>query len=200
MMKLFLNQTSPYARVVRIILLEKNLIDQTELCWCDPWSDDETLIDENPASKIPTLKTHSGTAISETLLIVSYLNDLTPENNLIPSYRKEQVYHLAGLGQALMDASFSTVIARKYSEKKEDDSVLGNRRKKVITRTLKRLENNIDHYFEDDLSLGEIIIAVALDYLVFRLPELNIGLHYPKLDQWRKTILQSKHFENTAFE
>lgn len=199
MMKLFLNQTSPYARVIRILLLEKNLAEQTELCWRDPWSDDEHLLNENPACKIPTLVTASGIPISETLLIASYLNDLVSEHNLIPSDRKEQVYHLAGLGQGLMDASFSTVISRKHSGKEEDNSVLGTRRQRVIARTLKQLENNVENYFEDKQSLGEIMIAVALEYLVFRLPELDIAQEYPKLEAWRKTIIQSEHFRKTTF-
>ena len=199
MMKLFLNRTSPYARVIRIVLLEKGLTDQTELCWCDPWNDDEQLLNENPASKIPTLVTESGIPISESLLIASYLNELVPENNLVPSDRKEQVYHLAGLGQGLMDASFTTVIDRKFSGGEENRSVPGERRLKAISRTLERLEANIENAFSAELSLGEIIVTVALDYLAFRLPELNMAQHYPQLENWRKTVIENKYFTMTAF-
>ncbi|MBE0509057.1 MAG: glutathione S-transferase, partial [Marinospirillum sp.] len=34
-MKLFLNATSPYARFVRVVALEKGL--KPELVWVDPW-------------------------------------------------------------------------------------------------------------------------------------------------------------------
>ena len=40
-MELYLNATSPYARLVRIVLLEKGLMNAVTLKWCDPWADDE---------------------------------------------------------------------------------------------------------------------------------------------------------------
>ena len=43
-MELYLNATSPYARLVRIVLLEKGLADAVTLKWCDPWADDAELL------------------------------------------------------------------------------------------------------------------------------------------------------------
>ncbi|BBI63175.1 hypothetical protein HSBAA_44810 [Vreelandella sulfidaeris] len=46
-MELYLNATSPYARLVRIVLLEKGLADAVTLKWCDPWADDADLLKAN---------------------------------------------------------------------------------------------------------------------------------------------------------
>ncbi|MGI9274029.1 MAG: glutathione S-transferase [Endozoicomonas sp.] len=199
-MKLFLNTTSPYARVIRIFLQERGLSDCVELVWCDPWSDDEQLLRENPVGKIPALVTDSGIPISESLLIANYLNDLGQGQNLIPIDRKDAIYHLTGLGQGLMDASFTTVISRKYSGNEEDSQVLGQRRQRAIQRTLQRLEGNIDQHSDTALSLGDIVVAVALDYLLFRLPELDSANQFPGLEAWRKNITQRPSFESTAFK
>ena len=43
-MQLYLNTSSAYARVVRVCLYEKQLIERTELCWCDPWAADSELV------------------------------------------------------------------------------------------------------------------------------------------------------------
>ena len=68
-MELYLNATSPYARLVRIVLLEKGLMDAVTLKWCDPWADDADLLKANPAGRIPALVTEDGTTLSESMLI-----------------------------------------------------------------------------------------------------------------------------------
>ncbi|WP_198534604.1 glutathione S-transferase N-terminal domain-containing protein [Salinivibrio kushneri] len=58
-MELYLNTTSPYARVVRICAIEKQL-DDVKLIWVDPWADDNALLTANPNGKIPVLVTDRG--------------------------------------------------------------------------------------------------------------------------------------------
>ena len=200
MMKLFLNSSSPYARAVRIVLLEKGLSDIVKLCWCDPWGEEEPLLRENPASKIPVLITSSGLPISESLLIADYLDGLRQESSLIPQSRKDEIYHLTGLGQSLMDAAFSTVIAQKHQNDEKPLSFLGQRRLRAIERTLQRLEGSMVHLSATTPCLGDIVIAVALDYLQFRLPELNLAHHWPELEIWRTNITQRDSFKNTSFQ
>ena len=120
-MKLFLNKTSPYARAVRILMLEKGLEDRVELCWCDPWNDDAQLLEANPVGRVPVLITDSGTSISESLLIAFYIDSL---NSQLSSDNKEDNLHLAGVGQGLMEAAFALVISRKYIDEGDNESVL----------------------------------------------------------------------------
>ncbi|MGO2880852.1 MAG: glutathione S-transferase N-terminal domain-containing protein, partial [Halomonas sp.] len=114
-MELYLNATSPYARLVRIVLLEKGLSDAVTLKWCDPWADDPALLKANPAGRIPALVTEEGTTLSESMLIAIYLDSAYPEKPMLPLSRLAEVMHLAGLGQNLMEAAFTTVIARKHN-------------------------------------------------------------------------------------
>lgn len=199
-MKLLLNATSPYARMARIVMLERGLEDQVELCWSDPWSEDEYLFSQNPLGRIPTLVTASGVAICESHLIAEYFNGLGEGKSLIPEHRKEAVLHLAGLGQGLMEASFSSVISRKYLDENANHSVLSDLRWKAIQRTLTHLEQGIERYSRrDELTVGDITIAVALDYIEFRLSELGAAKEYPTLEAWRSNIAQRVSFTDTAF-
>ena len=136
----------------------------------------------NPAGRVPVLVTENETAISESLLIASYIESLTNES---PVSSEEEVMHLAGVGQGLMEASFSLVISRKYIDEGDEESVLTKRRYAIIERSLQHLEDTIDRYHDDEASMGGIIVAVALEYLSFRLPELLVDKHYPVLSAWK---------------
>ena len=199
-MELYLNATSPYARLVRIVLLEKGLADTVTLKWCDPWADDAELLKANPAGRIPALVTEEGTTLSESMLIAVYLDSVSPNPPMLPAASRGDVLHLAGLGQNLMDAAFTTVIARKHYGYEIDESELGQRRSRAIQRLLKQLNNELGEKQQaSNVNLGEIAIAVALDYLAFRLPEVNWKEEYPRLLAWHAGVTARGSFQETAF-
>ncbi|WP_136064004.1 glutathione S-transferase N-terminal domain-containing protein [Modicisalibacter radicis] len=199
-MELYLNATSPYARVARIVLLEKGLADTVTLRWCDPWADDDGLLAVNPVGRIPALVTDDGTTLSESLLIAHYLDTLGGGEPVLPAARLGQTLHLAGLGQGLTDAAFTTIIARKHQGAEADASVLGQRRWRAIQRTLDRLEREVDaRPIPAAVTLGEITVAVALDYLTFRLPEVDWPKERPQLTAWHARITEGESFRQTRF-
>ncbi|CAO1666332.1 Glutathione S-transferase [Halomonas sp. NYA30] len=199
-MELYLNATSPYARLVRIVLLEKGLADAVTLKWCDPWADDVDLLKANPAGRIPALVTEEGTQLCESMLIAVYLDSVSPNPPMLPAASLGNVLHLAGLGQNLMDAAFTTVIARKHFGNGVDDSELGQRRSRAIQRLLNQLNSELGETPQPStINLGEIAIAVALDYLAFRLPEVNWEEEYPQLQAWHAGVIARESFQQTAF-
>lgn len=197
-MQLYLNATSPFARFARIVALEKKLESELELIWCDPWSDQAELLQHNPHSRIPVLIT-DGEAISESSLIAIYLNQLQSEPQLLPAQKQAKVLGLLGLGQGLMEAAFSRVINAKYLSQEAQNSVLAQRREKAIQRSLAKLEEELASSTDLALNLGFIAIAVALDYIDFRLPELEIDSNFPALKAWRQGLAQRPSFTSTAF-
>lgn len=198
-MQLYLNATSPYARLVRIVLIEKGLADAVTLKWCDPWADDPALLKANPAGRIPALVTEEGTTLSESMLIAIYLDSAYPEKPVLPPSHLGEVLHIAGLGQNLMEAAFTTVIARKHNGNEVDNSVLGARRLRAIQRLLNQLNSELGEAPADAINLGEIAVAVALDYLAFRLPEVAWREEYPQLQTWHGRLVNHVSFQQTAF-
>ena len=199
-MELYLNATSPYARLVRIVLLEKDLAGAVTLKWCDPWADDAELLKANPAGRIPALVTQEGTTLSESMLIAVYLDSVSPNPPMLPAASLGEALHLAGLGQNLMDAAFTTVIARKHYGSEIDESELGQRRSRAIQRLLTQLNSELGEKQQaSTINLGEITIAVALDYLAFRLPEVNWKEEYPRLQAWHAGVINRASFQQTAF-
>lgn len=199
-MELYLNATSPYARLARIVLLEKGLAESVTLKWCDPWADDADLLEANPAGRIPALVTEEGIRLSESLLIAVYLDGVRPNKPMIAQDSLGEVLHLAGLGQNLMDAAFNTVIARKHYGNEIDVSELGQRRTRAMQRLLKQLDGELGEKEQaSTINLGHIATAVALDYLAFRLPEVNWKEEYPQLQSWHAEVTARESFQQTAF-
>ncbi|CAO1666350.1 glutathione S-transferase N-terminal domain-containing protein [Vreelandella indica] len=199
-MELYLNATSPYARLVRIVLLEKGLADAVTLKWCDPWADDADLLKANPAGRIPALITEEGTTLSESMLIAVYLDSVSPNPPMLPAASLGDVLHLAGLGQNLMDAAFTTVIARKHVGNEIDESELGQRRSRAIQRLLSQLNSELGEKQQgSSINLGEIAIAVALDYLAFRLPDVNWKEEHSQLQAWHAGVTARESFQQTSF-
>ena len=76
-MQLLLNTTSPYARLARIALAEKGFADaSTDIV--DPWGDTPRLLELNAAARVPTLVADGGRPLTESLLIVMWLEHLRP--------------------------------------------------------------------------------------------------------------------------
>ena len=202
-MELYLNATSPYARLVRIVLLEKGLMNAVTLKWCDPWADDADLLKANPAGRIPALVTEEGTTLSESMLIAMYLDSLDngkPTPPILPTNSLSDVLHLAGLGQNLMDAAFTTVIARKHYGQEIDQSELGQRRARAMQRLLEQLNSELSgNPTAASIHLGDIAIAVALEYLAFRLPEIRWKEAHPQLAAWHAAVTARTSFQQTAF-
>ncbi|GHB05719.1 glutathione S-transferase family protein [Modicisalibacter luteus] len=203
-LELFLNATSPYARIVRVCALEKGLEDRLILNWVDPWADDAELIEVNPSAKVPALCCEDRTSITETLPILYYLDSLTEKPILLPRESLAAVLHGVGLGMGLVDAGFQTVIARKYAGRTDADrSHLGKRRLAAIERILSRLEaetvSRNSYNGDTQLTLDDIVIGVALDYLRFRLPEVEWPLRFPALAAWEDTRLTRRSFHDTRF-
>ncbi|WP_166261307.1 glutathione S-transferase family protein [Marinobacter salicampi] len=200
-MDLFLNSTSPYARVVRIVAVEKGLIEGISVRWCDPWADDQSLLEANPAGRVPALVTNDGVSLSESLLIAHYLDAQGHGPSLRPDDLAVEVLHLCGLGQGLIDASFNTIIARKHQGSEADISILGRRRLAAIERTLQALETEAASGAAfKNMTLGSIVIAVALDYLAFRMPELRWQMRFPRLQTWHARTTDRESFFCTGFE
>jgi glutathione S-transferase len=116
-MKLYLNKTSPYARLVLATAHEAGLAERLETVWVEPWDDVPALLAVNPLGKVPALETDSGTALIESSAICDYLVAVSGRDDLLPSQptAREDTLHRLGLGRATIDCSFGAVIGRRFA-------------------------------------------------------------------------------------
>lgn len=81
-MKLLGSLTSPYVRKTRIVLAEKKI--DCEFVVDNGGQDGYGLADHNPLCRIPVLLLDDGTSLFDSRVIVEYLDNLAPNNRLIP--------------------------------------------------------------------------------------------------------------------
>ena len=172
-MKLYLNKTSPYARLVLATAYEAGLVSQIETVWTEPWDDNAELLAVNPLSKVPALITDSGVALIESALICDHLVTLSGSDRLLPRQGalRESVLERLGLGRAVIDCAFGSVIQRRFND--GADTGLSKRWLKAIPRAVTVLEKiATKRSLPAEPDLADVAVTVALDYVDFRLPEI----------------------------
>jgi glutathione S-transferase len=182
-MKLYLNQASPYARLVQVVAHEKSLASEIELVWTDPWASEEKLLAVTPFGKVPVLVAHDDVPIVESACICDYLDERGPGPRLMSPGGTERLNALRklGFGRALIDVAFGAVIQKRYGGS-EEGSILRVRWTHAVARAIDALE--CDRTLSLVPDLGDLAIAVALAYIDFRMPEVRWSARAPQLAAW----------------
>lgn len=172
-MKLYLNKTSPYARLVLVTAHETGLADRIGKVWVEPWDDAPELMAVNPLAKVPAFLTDDGVTLIESGCICDYMVGLSHREDLLPSHPQARADTLRrlGLGRAAIDCAFGVVIRRRFNE--DAGTILSERWLRALPRAAAALDGicatRLDKLQPD---LGDIAVAVAFDYIDFRLPEI----------------------------
>jgi glutathione S-transferase len=194
-MKLLMNTTSPYARVARIALWEKGYSD-IETCIVDPWGDTPELVAANTAARVPTLVLDDGQALTESLLIVLWLERTRPEPTLLGSDPTGTVAR-AGVAMGVIDAAAHTIISRRIAGPGFDESPVGLRRRRSMVEGFRRLDGEAAGMASDPPDLAAITAIVALDYVRFRFPQAGWMPEVPRLDRLRQATATRPSMEQT---
>lgn len=75
-MKLYITYTSPYARLARILVLEKGLSERVEILEAKTRTVDSPYYRINPSGRVPYLIDDTGVGMEDSQLICSYLDNL----------------------------------------------------------------------------------------------------------------------------
>ena len=75
-MKLYITPGSPYARMARIVVLEKGLQDRVEIITARTRVADSPYYGVNPSGRVPYLVRDDGVGLEESALNCSYLDHL----------------------------------------------------------------------------------------------------------------------------
>ncbi|WP_206193999.1 glutathione S-transferase family protein [Serratia microhaemolytica] len=170
--KLYLNETSPFARVVLATAL---LCDgpQLTLEWVDPWQSPADLANANPFCIIPTIELADGTALIESLAICQYLIETySPSRLRAVDYRNAEQVAIIGFAKTMMESAFRSVALERFIGA---GNPLSERAKSGLLQAVSKLEQQLaaDHdagYLQPNLAI--LYLHTALDYVAFRHREL----------------------------
>lgn len=198
-MKLIASLTSPYARKVRIVLLEKKLDCPLELDI--PWEADSKVAQANPLGKVPVLVMDDGNNLFDSRVIAEYLDSISPVSRLFPQDRHLllEARRWEALADGICDAAANMVIEQRRPAQQQSPEWIARQQDKVMrgTATLSDWLGSRQWCCGDSYSIADICTVCALAYLDFRLPQFNWRESYPNLAQWFYRLEQRPSIQET---
>lgn len=200
-MKLYATTTSPYARKVRICLIELGIDHEFVVeSLTDP---DSNVARFNPLGKVPMLQRDDGEVLFNSPMIVEYIDSLST-TPLIPSDAEQRwlVQRWHALGDGISDAVVARMLEGRRDEDKQNKAFIKRQEGKVaaaLSFAAKQMSARLsgsDFMCGDRLTLADIAMAVALGYTDFRYPH-DWQAQYPELARWFITISQRSSFQST---
>lgn len=199
-MKLIGSHTSPFTRKVRVVLAEKKI--EAEFVIESPHTPDSKVPDFNPLGKIPVLVLDDDSTLFDSRVIVDYLDNMTPNNKLLPGPNREriEVRRWEALADGCCDAAVLVVMENKRPAKE--------RSKAWIDRQMGKVARSVDFIAAElgekswcmgtHFSLADIVVGCALGYLDFRFAEIDWRTRHANLARLYEKLMQRPSFAETV--
>ena len=166
-MRILSNTTSPFARVARIALIEKGVSTEG----LRMMTEDAEMARLNPASRVPTLELPSGLPLTESLLILLWLERTVPEPSLLGTGDIDRVVSRAGLAMGVVEAMANLVTGRMQIDPAFEGGKVGRKRVGTVVEGFRRLEADPPAYAGGVPDIAVLATVVAVDYLPLRFPD-----------------------------
>ena len=198
-MKLYITPGSPYARIARIVVLEKGLESRVEVITAQTRLADSPYYRINPSGRVPYLICDDGAGLEESSVICAYLDHLDghpafdpPRGSLVWEARR-----LGALATSTLDGI--SVWGREITRPQNERSPTVIAHEAERSRRMANLwETEIDHpIMQGALNLAQLTLACALG-LEARNPDLHWRPGHPKLCDWFGRIAARPSFTATA--
>jgi len=164
-MKLYGTKTSPYARIIRIVIFEKKLNDQIEFIWTKTRVPDDPMYTINPSGRVPFLLLDDGMGIEDTPVLVQFLDNLKKPRIFADGleYFDLQYLQIEAKARSLLDGASVWIreIRRPFNE--QSPTILQHEQNRAI-----RLTSYFDKIVSDPLlsgsmNLAQLYLFAALD-------------------------------------
>ena len=199
-MKLLGSLTSPYVRKTRIVLAEKKV--ECEFVIDNGGADGSGLADHNPLCRIPVLLLDDGSSLFDSRVIVEYLDNLAPNNRLIPPPGRGRIAikRWEALADGIVDAAVGAVMeSRRPARQKSQDFI--DRQYKVIGFSLAACAADLGEQpwcQGTAITLADIALGSMLGYLDFRFPDIDWRSQHANLAQHFDKLMQRPSFADTV--
>jgi glutathione S-transferase len=184
-MKLYITRTSPYARMVRIVIVEKELSGRVEIIAAETRIPDSPYYAVNPSGRVPYLVLDDGGGMEESALICAYLDhiDGVPDFDPPPGEAGWELRRLEALARSTMDGL--AVLGRELMRPEEHRSPLIIEHEKQRRRRMLDLwEGEIDHpLMGGALNMAQISLICALQMVTGK-PDFQWPPEHAKLAAW----------------
>ncbi len=199
MLKLISATPSPFARRVRIALIEKSL--PFELLTENPWEQSTQTPQFNPLEKLPVLILKDGSSVYESNHILDYLDTKFPHPSLLPADLDDilAVREFEVLCGGICDAIVLILFERMRGEEKMSQLWFDRQRRKVEggLREMSRLRSDRPWAVGTGFSRADIAVGVTVAYADIRYTDLNWRSLYPNLESASQALEARPSFADT---
>jgi len=198
-MQLIASLTSPYARKIRVLLLEKSL--PFALISENPHEANSGVSQYNPLGKVPALVADDGRYWFDSPVIAEYLETLSAGPYFLPSDRlgAVEVKQIEALADGVLDAGILVLLEGRRPAEQQSGAWRARHWGKVECG-LAALEATItgrDWFIGGNITLADIAVGCMWAWLDFRFPNTVPKAKYPALTTWGDKILARPSFVQT---
>lgn len=198
-MKLYITPGSPYARMARIVVLEKGLEKRVEILTAQTRVANSPYYRINPSGRVPYLIREDGVGLEESALIWDYLDGLDgkPALGMPPGAQAWEARRLEGLARSLLDgvAVWGRELVRPEDERSPTVILHETHRSERLTDVW---ETEIDQpLMHGALNRAQATLACALG-LEARIPGFRWRAGHPRLSAWFERMAARPSFAATA--
>jgi glutathione S-transferase len=184
-MKLYVTYTSPYARLARIVVIEKALQDRVEILEAQTRRQDSPYYQINPSGRVPYLISDNGMGMEDSQLICAYLDCLDGKPRLHHKLRESNWSYRRLEASARSMCDGISVWVREMSRPRNERSPT------VLAHEVARSERMADLFercvsdplLQGDLGMAHVILAVSLETARKRGPG-DLTTARPRLASW----------------
>jgi glutathione S-transferase len=198
-MKLYITPGSPYARMARVMVLEKGLGERVEIVPAQTRQADSPYYRINPSGRVPYLVRDDGVGLEESTLICDYLDRLDGRPTFaVPAGEQGwEARRLEGLARSLLDG-LSVWLRELYRPPDERSPGVIRHETARSGRMIDLWEKEIGHLLmRGALNMQQLTLACALG-LEARNPDFKWRPTHPRLAEWFEPIARRESFVATA--
>ena len=194
-MKLYCTPGSPYARMARIVVVEKSLGSRVEVIFAKTRTRGSPYYDINPSGRVPYLVRDDGVGMEESALICAYLDQLDgrPTLALPPGWEARR---LEALARSLIDgvSVWGRELTRPANER--SPTVIEHETERA-RRLLDLWEREIEHaVMNGPLNIAQMTLACALG-MEARNADFRWRDAHPRVRAWFDVFAARPSFEAT---
>ncbi|MBK7954761.1 MAG: glutathione S-transferase [Candidatus Accumulibacter sp.] len=199
-MKLIGSLTSPYVRKTRVVLAEKKIDYDFELG--SPWTPENQVSNVNPLGKIPVLVLDDSTVLFDSRVIVEYLDNVAPNNKLMPGANRErtEVKRWEALADGVCDAAALVFLEQKRPAEQQSSDWIARQHDKIV-RSLAFMADELAENtwcMGTHFSLADVAVGCSLGYLLFRFPEIDWQAKHANLARLYDRLVRRPAFSETV--
>ena len=194
-MKLYGTKTSPYARIIRIVIFEKKLENKIELVWAKTRVPGDPMLKFNLSGRVPFLLLDDGMGIEDTPVLVQFLDSL--KNPMLFSHGTGkfnlEYLRLEAMTRSILDGL--SVWLREIRRPLEEQSAT------IIEHEKCRSQRLIEHFngngfatnalLNGSLNLAQLYLFAALDLerqiplFIWRQNNINLTNWFERIDSFQ---------------